>query len=116
MRIQEAGYAKIEAFLRVHHKDESFWEAYYAHVVSFFGGYLSRYFYHPDRNKSKREIDREIKRYLNREPYRTAARNVDMSMLLKKDVYLAFCQKHRFILGLKLYCAARNNYRKRVAE
>lgn len=116
MRIQEAGYAKIEAFLQTHHKDKTFWEAYYAHVVSFFGGYLSRYFYHPDRNKSKREIDREIKRYLNREPYRTAAQNVDMAMLLKKDAYLAFCQKHRFVLGLRLYCAARNNYRKRVAE
>lgn len=104
MEIQKRGYDKIEELLRSRCKDDSFWEAYYAHVVRFFGGYLTRYFYNPNNPKSNKEINEEVKRYLELSPWKEAAAAVDYSRLRPKDKLLAISEKTKCILGLKLYC------------
>ncbi len=108
MEIQEAGYLKIEQWLRETGKDRTFWEAYFAHVVAFFGGYLARYFYHPDNPKDAHEVRREIRSMLARDPYWSAAHGVQYGRLKTKDKFLAFCERHRWVAGLRLYLAARN--------
>lgn len=108
METQERGYERIEEWLRSTEKDVTFYEAYYAHVVSFFGGYLSRYFFHPDNKKSPKEIEEDISEKLSRHPFSTAAQKVDKEVLLAKDRFLAFCERRKSIPGLKLYLFARN--------
>ena len=103
MEIQARGYEKIEEFLTKTGKDRTFWEAYYAHVVCFFGGYLTRYYFNPNNPKSKSEVKKEINDTLSKNPWFEAARNVNWSKLRSKDKLLALSERYKSYLGLKFY-------------
>ncbi len=107
MEIQKRGYKRIEEFLKKTGKDESFWRAYYAHVVRFLGGYLSDYYFHPANSKSRKELIAELRKDLSTEPFISAARFADPARLVAKDRYLAFCERRRLIIGLRLYVIIR---------
>lgn len=108
MDIQRRGYERIEEFLRTYAKDRSFWEAYYAHIVRFLGGYLSRFYFHPDNPMRRSDAIGMLRADLSSEPFATAAREVDISRLLPKDKFLAVCERNQWIWGLRLYLFARN--------
>lgn len=107
MEIQRRGYERIEEFLTKTNKDRSFWEAYYAHVVVFFGGYLSRYYFNKNNPKAKHEVHKEIVNALHSHPWKEAARGVDFNKLRSKDKILAVCEKSCFTPGLHLYYFAK---------
>lgn len=105
--IQRRGYERIERYLREMGKDKTFWQAYYAHVVTFFGGYLTRYFYNPDNPKSRGEINKEMRSLLKSSPWKEAARGVDYKVLKPKDRLLAVSERIPSLLGLRLYWIAK---------
>lgn len=107
MEVQERGYERIEQFLKETHKGVSFWQAYYAHVVRFFGGYLTKFFFNPENPSSKDEVEQEIRAKLSSEPYSRAVENIDWSMLVPKDKYLALCEQRAFVPGLRAYSMLR---------
>ena len=107
MDTQKRGYERIEEFLIKTKKDRTYWEAYYAHVVAFFGGYLSKYFYNESNPKSKLVIREELSNILLSSPWKQAAESVDVSRLKTKDRFLARCMKSRSEVGLKLYVLAK---------
>lgn len=104
---QIRGYERIEEFLNRFNKDASLWNAYYAHVVRFFGGYLSRYYFHPD-NPNKTDVKQKLRDAMSSWPYKDAAYNVDPKTLVLKDKWLYRCIKNRSVVGLMLYCFAKN--------
>ena len=113
MITQERGYERIEQFLTDRDKSEALWQAYYAHVVRFFGGYLSRYYFNDKNPASANEVKKEITETLKRSPYYDAAHKVDVSILESKDKVLAFCERNNFQLGFKLYLFAKKAAGKR---
>lgn len=101
--IQERGYERIESWLVASGKDRTYWEAYYAHVVVFFGGYLRRHFFHPRNSGNASHVKDRLKSLLRRDPFKAACRGVDMPILKPKDKYLALCERSRCVAGLRLY-------------
>lgn len=107
METQERGYERVEEWLIKTRKDKSYWTAYYAHVVRFFGGYLSRYFFNPNNPKPRNEVRKELDECLSREPYATAAKNVSLELLEAKDMYLAIAERLHALTMLELYVKAK---------
>lgn len=107
LRRREMAFRAIEEWLVRTNKDETFWSAYYCHVISHFGGLISRYFYHPDKGEATIAVRNEIKETLGRDPFAAAARNADIAILKRKDVLLALCMRMGSIAGIRAYYLAR---------
>jgi glycosyltransferase involved in cell wall biosynthesis len=105
--IQKNGYERIEKFLKDTHKDSSYWDAYYAHVVRFFGGYLSRYYYNQN-NPNLKYADNYVRSDMQRWPYSSAALHVNIGKLVAKDRLLAYSIRHKSLFGLKTYVGLKN--------
>lgn len=103
---QTHGYERIEEFLKKFNKNQKVWSAYYAHVVRFFGGYLTRYYFHPE-NPDKINANAMLKEAMSTWPFGTAAEKVDSTILVPKDKWLATSIRRKSITGLKAYCLAK---------
>lgn len=102
-----AAFQAIESWLRRTGKDESFWAAYHCHVVSYVGGLLSRYYFHPEHRRSGRRAGKEIKELLSKDSIHLSFKEVDFSWLKNKDRALAVSGRMRNVLGMRLYYIAK---------
>lgn len=96
-------FAAIEKWLNETDKGTDYWAAYHCHVISHFGGLLSRYFYHPENEKTSRDANEELEAVLASEPYRSAARRADFKLLKAKDKLLKIFMSYKMIFAFRIY-------------
>lgn len=103
LEVLDCGYELTEKWIRETNKDESFMKAHYGRVCMFFAMQLFQYFFNPSNPKSHKEVIKELKDTMHREPYCTAIKKVDMDKLEKKQKLVIACAKLKFIPALRLY-------------
>ena len=109
---RDRAFRKISSWLIKTDKDESYKNVFYCHVVSYFGGLLTRYYFHPESKISRKEAITSIKSTLNEDFYSDVFENVKLSSLKSKDKFLAICGKHRIGTGFCFYCNAKRVFGK----
>lgn len=107
---QLLGYRGIEDFLRKFNKGPEFWQAYHAHVIAFFGGYLSRHWFNENNELPSFEVEADIKAALSDGPFYVAPRDVDRSVLRAKDKLLLLAMRHKSIGLCKAYLFLKRHF------
>ncbi len=99
--INEAIFSSFHRFLQKHGTDGRFDDAYDALIIRRLKGTLGVYFFHPHNPLPLHQQRRELKRLLQQEPYKSAVRRVNPSMLIHQ-YDLAVCVTARMHSALCL--------------
>lgn len=103
LEVLDRGFELTEKFIRETKKDESFRKAHYGRVCMFFAMQQFQYFFNPSNPKPHKEVIRELKETMAREPYCTAIREVDLDKVEKKQKLVIQCARLGLIPALQLY-------------
>ena len=103
LEIIERGFERTEDWIKETEKDDDFLRAHYGRVCSFFALQLSQYFFNPNNPKTKKEVRAELRAVMERDPYKTAFRRVDMKKLETKHQIVVACARLKLIPALKFY-------------
>lgn len=102
LQINEAIFASWTEFLNKHDSEGEWMRAYHANVIRRLDHALEVYFLSNANPASQKERKRELAALLKREPYHTAARNVELDKLNRRHRMEAWMAAHNCVGGLWL--------------
>ncbi len=100
-------YKETKEFLDRFHKEEILYRALQMKELTSFNSYLTYYFFRK-KERSKKEVDGEIGSLLEKEPYRSALRHIDRSLLTGTEYIFVICLKKRLFSLLRVLVFLRN--------
>lgn len=84
---------EVDKFIKTKDKDKIFSELYNSLACELFSSCLTRYFFHPDNNKSKKEIIEELKNYIYIKEHKEIWKNVNFKYLNNKQKIIIWFAK-----------------------
>lgn len=99
--ILRLGFEKIEEFIHINNKEDILMLPYYCHVVRFLIYRLDSYFFNVNNNKTKSEINHELKFVIGSEPFRTALEKCQLKYFGRYHQKLLICMRMNSFLMIR---------------
>lgn len=112
MWYNEIAFEHYERIIQKFNLSDTYWEAYYARVVTRLYSCMRLYYFHPDNKMSYKAVADEINKALNRYPYNTALKRVNSKQLTSAQRVFTFFLKKRQYRVLEMLVKSRINLRK----
>lgn len=78
--------------------NKAYYKAFYARAIQVLTWHLDHYYFHRKYQNNLREMKKQLKTLMMREPYHTALKKVDISVLSKKEKLMVILFRKGFIL------------------
>lgn len=95
----EVAFDNYERIIRQYNLSNEYKEAFYARVVTRVYSTMRLYYFHPENQKTRKEVKYELDVTLDKEPYKTALRKVQYSNLTgSQRIFVMFLKKRQYTI------------------
>lgn len=97
----EVAFENYERIIKKFSLPEEYWKAYYARVLTRLYSCMRLFYFHPENKMSRKHVNEQINKTLDKYPYNVALKKIDGKMLTKSQRIFVFFLKNKNYRVLK---------------